>query len=331
MPRWLVALACLSLAAPVARAEEPAPPAIAAPAPAAATAAGSLPGSSAPAPAATPDATASVPVPTPGQPVVVLLKDGQKLKGKLVSQDASGVTIESSGARMQFPAASVQGLAVPGSDAAEGAWPRDPNRTRYLYSPTGFMLQQGEGYVSQTELVLTSVGLGLTDWLTLQAGTVIPVLFYEPSDLPVVVALKAGGSLSDHVHLAGGFQAFTVPAQVEGAYGFLFGTLTLGTEDLNLGVSAGPPFALGSGTKELGHVVVTVSGNWRVSRSIALVSENWLFQVDGSTEFVASAAVRFIGDRLGVDAGLLFPHGSPFPVPWLDFTWHWGMPQARPH
>ena len=298
----LVALACLLLAAPEARAEGPAaPPATAAPAP-----------STAP------------PGPQPGQEVVVVLKDGQKLRGKLVSQDAGGVTIESSGARMQFPSASVQAVAVPGSEAAEGAWPRDPNRTRYLYSPSGFMLRQGEGYLSQTELLLTTVGFGVTDWLTVQAGTILPWLIYEPSTLPFTVALKAGGSASEYVHLAGGFQVFAAPGLATGAAGLLFGTVTLGTESLNLGVSAGPPFAIGSGTSELGRVVVSVSGNWRVARSIALVSENWFAQVEGSTEWIGSAAVRFIGDRLGVDAGFLFASGTTFPVPWLDFTWHFG-------
>lgn len=298
----LVALACLALAAPQARAEgSAAPPATAAPAP-----------STAP------------PGPQPGQEVVVVLKDGQKLRGKLVSQDAAGVTIESSGARMQFPSASVQAVAVPGSEAAEGAWPRDPNRTRYLYSPSGFMLRQGEGYLSQTELLLTTVGFGVTDWLTLQAGTILPWLIYEPSTLPFTVALKAGGSASEYVHLAGGFQVFAAPGLATGAAGLLFGTVTLGTESLNLGVSAGPPFAIGSGTSELGRVVVSVSGNWRVARSIALVSENWFAQVEGSTEWIGSAAVRFIGDRLGVDAGFLFASGTTFPVPWLDFTWHFG-------
>ncbi len=296
MHRWLAALACFTLAAPVTRAQSAPPPA----------------------------APAAAPAPQPGQDVVLVLKDGQKLKGRLVSQDASGVTIESSGARMLVPAGSIQVLALPGSEAAEGAWPRDPNRTRYLYSPTGFMLRQGEGYLSQTELILTTVGFGLTDWLTLQAGTILPWLIYEPSTLPFSVALKAGGSPSDHLHLALGFQAFAAPGLATGAAGLVFGTVTLGTENLNLGVSAGPAFAIGSGTSELGKVVVSVSGNWRVARPIALVSENWFVQVEGTTEWLGSAAVRFIGDRLGVDAGFLFTSGSSFPVPWLDFTWHFG-------
>ena len=300
--RTLAVLACLALATPVAFAQEAA---------------------ASPPPPAAPQAPAAF-TPQPGQPVVVVLKDGQRLTGTLVSQGADGVTIESSGVRLPIPASSIKLLAAPGSEAAEGAWPRDPNRTRYLYSPSGFMLRQGEGYVSQTELILTTVGYGLTDWLTVQAGTVLPWVFFDPSTMPFVLALKAGGSPSEYVHLAAGFQAFTIPGLGTGTAGLLFGTVTLGTEDLHLGVSAGPPFAIGSGTSELGKVVVSVSGNWRVARSIALVSENWFVQVEGSTEVVGSAAVRFIGERLGVDAGFLFAKGATVPVPWLDFTWHFG-------
>ena len=201
MSRRLAALACLALAAPVAFAQEAAAP----PPPVA--------------PAAAPTAAPAASTPQPGQQVVVVLKDGQRLKGTLVSQGADGVTIESAGVRLPIPAASIQLLAVPGSEAAEGAWPRDPNRTRYLYSPSGFMLRQGEGYLSQTELILTTVGFGLTDWLTIQAGTVLPWVFFDPATMPFVLALKAGGSPSEYVHLAGGFQAFTIPGLGTGAAG----------------------------------------------------------------------------------------------------------------
>jgi hypothetical protein len=256
--------------------------------------------------------------------VVVVMKDGQKLKGRLVSQDPDGVTIEPSGGRVQIPTASILALASPGSAAAEGPWPRDPNRTRYLYSPSGFMLRQGEGYLSQTELLISSVGYGVTDWLTLQAGTLLPWALYQPSTMPFIVALKAGGAVSPNVHLAGGFQTLVIPGVSQfPAVGFLFGTLTIGTEDLHLGISGGPPFAFDKGSSRLGSAIVSVSGNWRVARSIALVSENWFVPVNGSTKVVGSAAVRLIGERLGVDLGFLFPQGSSVPVPWLDFTWHW--------
>ncbi len=101
------------------------------------------------------------------------------------------------------------------------------------------------------------------------------------------------------------------------------GTVTLGTPDAHLGVSAGPPFVAGSGANEVGDVLLSVSGNVRVSDRIALVSENW-FVPGGDTGYVLSGAVRFIGQRLGVDAGLVFVKGADIPVPWLDFTFMFG-------
>lgn len=310
MLRTVAALACLVVVAPAARAEvAPAPP------PAA-------PARASPAP------PAAEPGPQPGQEVVVLLKDGQRLKGRLVSQDASGVVIETSGARMQLPAASIQALAIPGSDAAEGAWPGDPNRTRYLYSPTGFMLRAGEGYLSQSELIVTTAMYGVTDHLTLGIGSSIP--FWFGGYVPLVATVKAGGSPAEWLHLAGGAQVATVLGADETfAVGLLFATVTLGSEDLNLGVSGGRPWAATSGDTEVGSWVFSVSGNWRVGRSIALVTENWLVPVDGKTEVVDSLAVRFIGERLAVDAGFIFKIGEPYPIPWLDFTWHWGTPRSR--
>jgi hypothetical protein len=274
-------------------------------------------------PAAQP--TAAPPAgPLPGADVVVILKDGQALRGRLGARDDAGVVLEVSGARIAIPAAAVDRVAAKGAEGTAAPWPRDPNRTRYLYSPTGFMLRQWEGYVSQTELVATSAAIGLTDWLTVQAGTVIPVLVYSPQDTPLLLALKTGGAVTPWLHLAAGFQTLYVPSASEvGTAGLLYGTLTLGTEDLNLGVSAGPPFALSGSDGQLGDVLVSISGTWRVARSIALVSENWIVPVEGETEAVVSGAVRFIGDRLGVDAGLLFVQGAGFPLPWLDFTWHW--------
>ena len=269
--------------------------------------------------------------PQPGQPVVVLLKDGQKLQGTLLSRDADGIALEVSGARMQVPAGSIDQLAPPGSVAAAGRWPRDANRTRYLYSPSGFMLRQGEGYVSQTEIIITSVGVGLTDWLTLQAGTVLPVLFIEPRSTPFIVAVKAGGSPSPYLHLAGGFQVLGIPGYSEiPAVGFLFGTVTLGTEDLHLGISAGPPFVFVKSDSALGAAIVSVSGNWRMGRSIALVSENWFVPASGGLQAVGSLAIRFLGEHLAVDAGFVFANGAKAPLPWLDFTWHWDAPGPGP-
>jgi len=254
-------------------------------------------------------------------PAIVVLKDGQQLRGWIVARDDAGITLElDGGARVVIPVASILRVDVAKPGQAQVRSP-DPNRTRYLYSPTGFMLKGGEGYLSQTELLLTSVYYGVTDHLTVGIGTAIPFLFVQDG-ANLTGTIKVGGSLGDYVHLAAGVQGFWLPGADSGTTaGFLFGTATLGTPDLNLGVSAGPPFVAGNAGNDVGSVLVSVSGNARVSEHFALVTENW-FAPSSNTGYALGFAARFIGQRLGVDAGLVFVEGTQVPIPWLDFTWH---------
>jgi hypothetical protein len=267
------------------------------------------------------------PLPALGTQLELLLLDGQRLHGRFLGRGPGGVTLEVEGGRITVPSTAIRKAGSGDADqAGQVGRLRDPNRTRYLYSPSGFTLKQGEGYLSQTELAITSVAYGATDWLTLQAGTVIPVVFYDPRQSPAIFAVKAGWSPAPRWHLAGGFQSFVLPADGDVvAIGFLFGTATWGTEELHLGLSAGPPFTLSGDRSELGNVLVSVSANWRAFAHGALVTENWIVTGGGRTHVVGSGAYRFISERVAVDIGLVFSDlTNGIPIPWLDFTWHWG-------
>jgi hypothetical protein len=76
-------------------------------------------------------------------------------------------------------------------------------------------------------------------------------------------------------------------------------------------------------TSELGSVIVSVSALARAGRRTALVTENWLVPVDGELHPVGSAALRFFGESVAIDAGFVFTEGVSAPIPWLDFTVHW--------
>jgi hypothetical protein len=269
-------------------------------------------------------APAAPALPAIGAQVELRLLDGQLLRGRYVGQSQAGLQLEVAGGRIAVPLGTIRAIGAAGTLAPPRL--RDANRTRYLYSPSGFMLRRGEGYLSQTELALSSVSYGLTDWLTVQAGTVIPLAVYDPKLTPGIFAVKVGGALTPRWHLAGGFQTLVLPSdKVPIAMGFLFGTATWGTEDFHVGLSAGPPFALSGTTSDLGDVLVSLSANWRAFASGALVSENWLVRVGGERQLVGSLAYRFIAERIAVDIGLVFTGvTNGVPIPWLDFTWHWG-------
>lgn len=268
-----------------------------------------------------PDPAPSAAAPREPVPALVTLNDGQELRGKLVSQDGSGVTLElQGGARVEVPAETVGriDLARPGQTVVRS---QDPSRTRYLYSPSAFMLRRGEAYLSQTELLLTSAAFGVTDHLTLGLGSCLPVLLWTDGEgMNFVGMVKAGGSLSDRLHLAVGAQALFVPG-TDTAMGFLFATATVGTPDAHLSLSAGPPFAAGDGA---GDLIVTLSGAVRLSEGVALVSENWSVPTGDGRLVISSGAVRFIGRGVSVDVGLVFGEDASQALPWLDFTWSFG-------
>lgn len=263
------------------------------------------------------------PIP-PAAPAVITLRDGQRLRGALIAQDEAGATLDlEGGARMLVPTASVARIEL-APVASTVRRPPDPSRTRYLYSPSAFMLGRGEGSVSQTELVLTSVAFGLTDHLTVGVGTSLPLLLASDGEgLNFTGTVKAGGSVSEHLHLAVTAQGLLLPGSAV-SVGILFGTATFGTPDAHVSVSAGSPFAADGADGDLGGILYSVSGAVRVSDGISLVTENWIVPGGEEAFNVISGALRFLGQRLAVDAGLVFFEGSPLALPWIDFTWRFG-------
>jgi hypothetical protein len=307
---------------------------------------------------------ADAPVTPTAQPPLskVYLRDGQLLSGTVLATDAQGrVTLAiGGGATLEIPAGSIARIEVdksPYRTPSGETWFRDVNRTRYMYAPSAMMLKRDELFFAQTELLLSGLSWGITDFLSLQVAGAVPIWFMPriPENFNLVVGLKAGGSLTEYFHLAGGAQVLAIPWQLGrvGIVGLLFGTATVGTPDLHASLAVGVPlsssWALGTGPP-----IGTLSGNWRLARSFALVTEHWFifdtstkWNQDGSTQPVLrllmanGLAGRIMGERLAVDLGFVLlvdggvggvsgvgPTGPwlvvPFPIPWLNFVYNFG-------
>ncbi|WPB73872.1 hypothetical protein KYC5002_33150 [Archangium violaceum] len=265
----------------------------------------------------------------------ITLKDGQELHGVVVRQDNQVVVVElADGDRLELPARQVKDIAVERNaqvrDNGE-IWFQDPNRTRYLYAPSGMMLRQGEGYFSQKELFFSSINYGLTDFITVQAGAVFPAWVIN-GGFNFIGGVKVGGSVGDRLHLAAGAQGLVIPGVaggLGGTLGFVFGTATYGTPDAHLSLGVGKPFTLSNSGGELDrNIIATLSGNVRLSQRVALVTENWLIPTlgtgTGDLPMLNSLAVRLFGESWAVDLGGIRVPGLPIPIPWLDFAYNFG-------
>lgn len=264
--------------------------------------------------------------------VKVVLTDGQELRGHLLADTPDSVSVELlSGGRLDLPRSSIRSVGRQHATIKNGTvWFEDPNRTRYFYGPSAMTLRAGEGYFSQKELIFTSVAYGLTDHITVLAGTAVPGWFFPGgSGINFIGAVKAGFQVHDYIHVAAGAESLVLPGfgGVVGG-GFVFGSGTFGTRNFHATISAGKPFLFSSAAGNIGEVIVTASGSARLLPNLALVTENWFFPTattyNSEPLMFNAGGLRFMGDHLAADIGLIRIPGSPIPVPWLDFTYNFG-------
>jgi hypothetical protein len=117
-----------------------------------------------------------------------------------------------------------------------------------------------------------------------------------------------------------------------GSLGIAFAVGTFGSRDHSLSAGFGLARELGDRFAET-EPILMLGGQTRLSRSIALVSENWLV-LDGDvplSEQPFGLALRFFNGRLSADVGVvlvgeLLEEG--YPLPWVSFTYHFGPGSA---
>jgi hypothetical protein len=251
-------------------------------------------------------------VPAEGVTQQLELKDGTRAIGR----DERFTFRTVSGVVMEVERAMVQALGPVTGEVVNGQfWPADPNPTRLFFAPTGRSLKKGEAYFGVYEILLPFVQYGITDRLSIGGGT--PLVFGS-NDVPFWVTPKVQlyQAASTEISL-GVLHFFNV-----GDYnlGIAYGVLTAGSVDSAFTVGAGYAYERsGEDGDDGGSPLLMVGGERRVSRRFKLVTENYVFNDGG----LVSGGVRFLGERLSVDLGLVSPIGVGefFALPILNFVW----------
>lgn len=296
--------------------------------------------------AAQDSAAGSVPptrtAPVPGAELVTLrLKDGSVLRARIVAEDERNLKIVTAGGlAMEVARESVDRIERNGVDAPR---PSDSNYTRLLFSPTGRPLRKGEGYFSDHYVVFPGVAYGLTDNISVGGGlSVVPGLGL--GEQLYYGSARVGKQFSERVAVSGGVLVARGGESELDTLGLGFVTATLGKPDKSLTLGAGAArtvseeyYTTYSGGEWRGNFrnqasytpVVMVGGTVRLSPRLALVSENWLVLSEGFklSEQPFALGVRFLGDRLTADAGLVLVGEvlqDGLPIPWLSVTYHFG-------
>lgn len=203
--------------------------------------------------------------------------------------------------------------------AVAPALPPDPNDTRLFFGPTGRSLPQGGGYFGLYGLFFPFVQVGLTDRVSVGAGT---PLFLAPDAVhPFWVTPKVQLCRGGRVQAAAGIVHMANLGDAAEAIGMAYGVATVGSNAGALAVGAGWGSERGPGTRDDG-VVVLLAAERRLNRRAKFITENY---VTGGSP-ILSAGVRLIGERFSADLALMSiaDRGDPLVFPTVNVVCAFG-------
>lgn len=245
---------------------------------------------------------------------LITLRDGSSLVGRIVAVRGDTVDFEMSVGHVPILVGDIREL----KETAVGTmhdgeyWAANPNATRLFFAPSGQMLKKGEGYFADYELFFPGFAYGITDNISVGGGvSLIPagldeqVYYFTP---------KVGMSFGDQIHVSAGL---LVAGTKGGTGGIGYGAGTFGNGDASVTVGVGYGFAGGDIESK---PVAMLGGEKRISRRVALVTENYLLPTS-EDNLVYSFGLRFIGEKLTTDLALFNVAGSGIiGLPYVDFV-----------
>ena len=269
------------------------------------------------------------------QTVTIITTDGSEIIGKITEESDIEYKIETpAGLTVVVPKNAVYNMVKFEGMVKEGELYRtDPNKSMYLFAPSAFPIETGNKYCRDFCVFFPSINYGVNDIISLQAGFVwVPSLKLD--QIPIVGSIKATVYQKNKIGLAGGVMYVRIPDFSEdndefntsGGGGFLFATGTYGDRFNHGSLLIGWGYGHSDSDWELmDRPIVVLAGNFRVSNTIAILTENWFPPDLEFGQFPFMVAGRFFGKKIAVDIGAIIildvlREGMPIPI--INFTYH---------
>jgi hypothetical protein len=237
----------------------------------------------------------------------LVLRDGTRAYGQVERVDGPMVTFKTTaGAAIQVAAAEIVSIRPVTGRIVAGEFRRaDPNPTRLFFGPTARSLKQGEGYAGVYEILLPFVQIGITDRVSVGAGT--PLIFGDGSAHPFWITPKVQVFESASTQASVGVMHFLNVGN--GTLGIAYVVGTRGSADSAITGGIGYAYDRSYDTTN-GAAVVMIGGEHRVRRGMKVMTENYVF--NGGT--ILTGGVRWLGEHFSADLALVVPTDGSFAV-----------------
>jgi small nuclear ribonucleoprotein (snRNP)-like protein len=246
------------------------------------------------------------------QIVIIKMKNGDEYKGTISKKDIESIVLKTVNGEINLIASNVRSIE---NYEYEGKFEfANPHDSRYLIGPSGIPIKKGEVNYQNVLITTHFVNYGITKNISIDGGfeissTVLgsPIWYLSP---------KVGFDISENIHVSGGF--FMASFARDG-FGLGYGVLTFGNAETNL--SIGAAYGLIGGELSDDPATIMISGTHRVSNSIALLSENYVFpnSFDDVT-YVGIHGIRFLSKKTSFDIGAIVIPGITELIPVLPYV-----------
>jgi hypothetical protein len=277
---------------------------------------------------------------------IIALKDGSKISGKILSKTEDETIVQTKNlGNLKINNEKIRSIdPIDGTIAKTGkVWFKNPTSGLYYLSPTAIPLKKGDGYYHNYYGAGNEFCYALSNHATIGGGLTGPMGVY--------LTAKVSTSVNEYAHVAGGVfignSIFPIIRNSNFGLGLGYAAFTVGNIDHNLTATVCYGFVNSRNSTDLmNQPLMQLSGTVRVSKKLAIVSENWLVSVQGNPfgrsgissvdshyEPFISYGCRILNKRGSFDIGFLntpalWENNYLVGMPYIGFLVRFGKPDA---
>ncbi len=262
---------------------------------------------------------------------LIKLVDGNEFYGKIIKRRKTDFDFETKTigiVTIQNSKIKKMQIVEEGKMSGGKYWFPNPNNTRYFFAPSAFNLKEGEAYYQNVYILSNSANYGVTNNFSIGGGIIIPFAIY--------ITPKVNFKITEKLYVGTGGIFGVIPGPE--VIGIAYAIATYGTNEHNVTLGTGYGFY---DSEFANRPIITLNGMTRISRKVALVTENWSIPFT-RTEYddmnwqnppvlkkvydtYFSYGLRIMGEKITIDIAFVNSKDifeiMPIGVPYVDFVY----------
>lgn len=245
--------------------------------------------------------------------VKIEFEDGNTLIGRILTIGKLSVQLRNENGEFEILYHRIEKITILNDDDPTSGWYTNPAQNRLFITPSGRMLDAGDGYYQNTYIFFSSFTYGISKYLSLTGGfSMIPSIGI--GNQLITLGAKIGTNISNNISISGAATLYKFDEDLNLGTIYAAGTYSKGMADFTAGLGVG--INDGNTTNPL----FILGGQFRGTERFAVLTENLLIPIDGGLEPIISLGGRFIGERITADLGFFTSSEVGAFVPFVSFA-----------